>query len=565
MNTDAQAYVFKPHERPTLPGSPANPDHPASRRLGYLAIGALIGITGGLGNALITVNLNFTQGTLGLYTNESAWLTAAYFMTNVPANLLLVKYRQQFGLRPFIQFALLGYALSTLLHLFLHGFWTSVLVRGANGLCASALTTLTVLYFLQGMPPAKRLGGAMFGICIPQLAIPLARALSPRLLEWGDWHMLYWFELGLALLTLGAVWSLPLPPSEREKVFEPLDFLTCALFMPALWLLIAVLSEGRIEWWTERAWMGYGLAASIALIGVALIIEHLRVNPLINTRWLATHELVRLMLVAASVRILLSEQAFGSVGLLNVVGMINDQMITLNLIIMGASIAGMLTAVFTLRAADLATPINVAVALIAIGAFMDSFSNNLTRPSSFYISQAIIGFASMLFLAQVILIGFARMLLTGGKQFVSFVVLFSMSQSVGGLIGTAVLGTFQTVREKVHSHELVQSIVLSDPLVAARVQAGATQLSGAVVDPTLRAATGAGTLAQQVAREANILAFNDVFLLVGVFAILALLWGFYIRWSIWRRGEISPLVLLLKKMQEAMAAERASASKAERQ
>jgi len=36
-------------------------------------------------------------------------------MTNVPANLLLVKYRQQFGLRPFIQIALLGYALSTLL------------------------------------------------------------------------------------------------------------------------------------------------------------------------------------------------------------------------------------------------------------------------------------------------------------------------------------------------------------------------------------------------------------------------------------------------------------------
>jgi len=41
----------------------------------------VIGITGGLGNALITVNLNFAQGTLGLYSDESAWLTAAYFMT----------------------------------------------------------------------------------------------------------------------------------------------------------------------------------------------------------------------------------------------------------------------------------------------------------------------------------------------------------------------------------------------------------------------------------------------------------------------------------------------------
>jgi MFS family permease len=565
VNTDAQAYVFKPHERPILPGAPANPDHPASRRLAYFAIGALIGITSGLGTALITVNLNFAQGTLGLYADESAWLTAAYFMTNVPANLLLVKYRQQFGLQSFIRYALLGYAVTTLLHLFLHGFWTSVLVRAANGLAASALTTLTILYFLQGMPPAKRLGGVMIGICIPQLATPLARALSPRLLEWGDWHMLYWFELGLALLTLGAVWSLPLPPSEREKVFERLDFLTIALFAPGLWLLIAVLSEGRIEWWTERAWMGYALAAGVVLIAVAFIIEHKRTNPLIDPRWLGTRELVRLLLVAASVRILLSEQAFGSVGLLNVLGMINDQMITLNLIVVGASLAGLATAVLTFRPADVATPINLAVALIAIAAFMDAFSNNLTRPASFYLSQAIIGFASLLFLAQAIVIGFARMLLTGGKQFVSFVVLFSMSQSVGGLIGTALLGTFQVIREKVHSHELVQSIILSDPLVAARLQASAAQLNATLADPTLRTAAGAGTLAQQIAREANILAYNDVFLLVGVLAVLALLWGLCIRWSIWRHHEISPVILLQKKMQEAAAAAQAQASKVERQ
>jgi hypothetical protein len=311
--------------------------------------------------------------------------------------------------------------------------------------------------------------------------------------------------------------------------------------------------------------MGCALAASIALIGAALIIEHLRANPLLNTRWLATHELVRLMLVAASIRILLSEQAFGSVGLLNVVGMLNDQMITLNLIIIGASLAGLAVAILTFRPTDLATPINIAVVLIAVGAFMDAFSNNLTRPASFYLSQAIIGFASLLFLAQVVAIGFARMLLTGGRQFVSFVVIFSISQSVGGLIGTALLGTFQTFREKVHSHELVQSIVVSDPLVAARIQASAAQLSGTLGDPTLRGAAGAGTLAQQVAREANILAFNDVFLLVGVLAVLALLWGLYIRWSIWRRGEPSPVVLLQKKIQEAMAAAQASASKAERQ
>jgi hypothetical protein len=237
-------------------------------------------------------------------------------------------------------------------------------------------------------------------------------------------------------------------------------------------------------------------------------------------------------------------------------------MITLNLIIIGASIAGMLTAVFTLRPADISTPIDVAVLLIAIGAFMDAFSNNLTRPSSFYLSQAIIGFASLLFLAQAVVIGLARTLLTGGKQFISFVVLFAMSQSIGGLIGSALLGTFQTVREKVHSHELVQSIILSDPQVASRIAGGATQLNGALVDSALRTATGTQALAQVVAREANVLAYNDVFLLVGMLAVAALVWGFLIRWSIWRRGEISPILLLQRRAQRA-ATEHALAAKAE--
>lgn len=544
-------YVFKPHERPTLPGSPANPDHPTRRRIAYFAIACLIGITGGLGNALVAVNLNFAQGTLGLNTDESAWLTAAYYMTNVTANLLLVKYRQQFGLQPFIRYVLAAYAATTVMHLFIHGFWTSVAVRAMSGVAASGMTTLTILYFFQALPAAKRLAAVMIGICIPQLASPLARALSPHLLEWGDWHNLYWFELGLALATLAAVVALPLPPSEREKAFEPLDLLTFVLLASGLSLVIAVLSEGRIEWWTERAWMGWALAAGVALIAAAILVEHHRANPLINTRWLGTRQMVRLMLVAASIRILLSEQAFGSVGLLNTVGMINDQMVTLNLIIVIASIAGLATAVLTFRPDHLPPPIIIAVLLIVIGSFMDADATNLTRPSSFYLSQALIGFASLLFLAQTMVIGIARTLLAGGRNFVSFVVLFSLSQSVGGLIGVTSLGTFQAIRAKYHSHELVQNIVATDPLVAARLGAGARTVAGTISDPVLRSAEGVALLSQQVTREANILAYNDVFLLIGVLAILVVLWGFLITWSIRRRSEPSPVKMLLQRLQQA--------------
>jgi hypothetical protein len=184
---------------------------------------------------------------------------------------------------------------------------------------------------------------------------------------------------------------------------------------------------------------------------------------------------------------------------------------------------------------------------------MDGFSNNLTRPSAFYVSQAIIGFASLLFLAQTMVIGMARTLLAGGKNFVSFVVLFSLSQNLGGLIGTSLLGTFQVIREKFHSHELVQALVATDPLVAGRLHGTTGALAGTVGDPALRGALGAGTLAGQISREANILAYNDVFMLIGVLAGLTLLWGLAIHWSIRLRGETSPVIQLQQRMVAAAA------------
>lgn len=538
-------YVFKPHERPSLPGSPYNPEHPRGRRAGYFAIGCLLGITQGLGNALVIVNLNFAQGTLGLFSDEANWLTAAYFMVYVSVNLLLVKYRQQFGLQAFIRGTLVAYALVNLLHLFVESFWMAVAVRAISAVSAAGLTTLAINYLLQSMLPPKKLNGIMIGISIPQLAVPLARVLSPGLLNAGDWHMLYWFEFALALASLTAVMLLPLPRSDRVKVFEPLDFLTFALLAPGLALMVAVVAEGRIEWWFERAWMGWSLAAGIALITAGLIVEHRRASPLINTRWLGTREMMRVILVAAAIRILLSEQTFGSVGLLTIFGMLNDQMITLNLIILAASIAGIAVSVLTFRPDNPASAVRLATLLIAAGAFLDAGATNLTRPENFYFSQALIGFASLLFLGRAMVLGMAQVLLTGGQHFVSFVVLFNISQSVGGQVGTALLGTFQIVRERFHSNELVQTLELTNPVVAARIHAD-----------------GAARFAQTITREANILAYNDVFMLVGVLAALTLLWGYAIRWSVRRNKEISPIVALQQKVMQAQAAMAAQAAQA---
>lgn len=517
-------YVLQPHERPMMPGSPATPDHPTGRRIAYGLIGLLLGLTGGLGTALVSANITNLQGSLGLYTKEIAWLPTVYIMGNISMNLLLIKFRQQYGLRLFAQIFLVAYALAAVAHLFVDSFASTIMVRVISGMAGAALSTFGLFYFIQAMPAAHRLKGLVLGIAIPQLATPLARVFSTDLLEYGEWHGLYMFEAGLALLCLAAVGFLRLPPSERVRVFERLDFVTFALFAPGIAMLCAVLGQGRLEWWSEAPWIGYALVGSIILLTTALLIEHFRANPLINTRWLGSGDIARFAVVAILVRVVLSEQTYGSVGLLQVLGLGSDQLRGLFMVILLGSIAGVVASVLTLDPTKLSIPVMISLVLIAVGAFMDAGSTNLTRPQNMYFSQLLLAFAATFFMGPALLFGISRALARGPAYIVSFSVLFGITQNIGGLAGSAFLGTFQVFREKFHSNALVSDLTLADPLVVSRIQAGSGAYARTLTDPALRGAEGAALLSQQITREANVLAFNDVFLLIGVLSLATFAW-----------------------------------------
>lgn len=548
------AYQFKPHERPAVPGSPYNPDHPLPRMWAYGAIGILAAFTGGLGNALVTANISYFQGTIGLTAEEAAWIPAGYATTYICANLVLVKFRQQFGIQLFVKLVLLGYVAATLMHLTVHGFWSAMLVRAVSGLAAAGLTTLGVVMWFQAVRAQWRIHALMIAVSVPQLATPLARVIAPALLEWGDWRMAYIFELGLALLTLTAVLALPLPPSERSKVFERTDFVTIALIVPGVALLCSVLSLGRIEWWLSAPWLGWAMAGSVVLLAAAVTVEHMRARPLLMTRFISQPAILRIVAVAFCIRIIMAEQTYASIGLLSALGYGTEQFRTLYIIVTLASIAGLLVGVFATRPQSPARPLQVACLLVAVAAFLDSGATNLTGPPNVYLSQALVGFASLLFIGPAMAIGLSRTLLAGPQNFISWLVVFLASQNLGGLVGPALFGTFQIVREKYHSNNLVEAIRLSDPIEAGRLSGTAQQVGGVITDPTLRSAEGIALLGQRATREANVLAYNDVFLLIVVLALLLLFWGITIELRMRRRGEVSPIVRFAQAAMAQLAA-----------
>lgn len=518
---------WEEHEKPSMPGSPASLVHSVPVRIAYICVAVLIGLTGGLGNGLLTASLSSVGGQLGLTTAEATWLPAAYVMVNVTANLIVFKFRQQYGIRLFAELGLALYTVVTLLHLFVEGFEMALIVRGVSGFVSAATSTLAVLYMLQAFPKAKLGAGLVVGMTIAQFATPLAWLLSPSMLDLGDWRTLYQFEAGLALCSLAAVVVLKLPLGMRIQVLEKLDFLTFALVAPGVGLLVAVLVQGVNGWWQDTEWLAWALIGSIALLTAAAILEYQRKTPLLQMRWLVDMSTLRFIFGALMLRFLMSEQTYGAVGLLRTLGMGPDQLQPLYAVMLVGMICGMAVSALTFGEKTIVLQLLLSVVLVAVGGWLDHQSTSMSRPHDFYLSQFLLSFASALFMGPLLMIGVMQALKFGADHMITFMVMFAITQSVGGLMGPALLGTLQAERTQVYTQSIGARLDAGNPAVAQRLAQQQGGLAGRVTDLDARAAQGAAQLGQVVRREASVRAFNDVFALVAVLALIFLTWSLY--------------------------------------
>ncbi|MFP3408306.1 hypothetical protein SB757_27240, partial [Pseudomonas sp. SIMBA_065] len=87
------------------------------------------------------------------------------------------------------------------------------------------------------------------------------------------------------------------------------------------------------------------------------------------------------------------------------------------------------------------------------------------------------------------------------------------AKNLGGLIGSAILGTFQVWREKYHSSLLGDQLSLLDPNVTERLSQYNALFNSLVGDDVLRGAQSTSQLQVIATLQANVLAYNDTYLL----------------------------------------------------
>ncbi|UFM65712.1 MFS transporter [Paracoccus sp. MA] len=527
------------------PAAPAPPPFvpmswPAT--LGYIGASVTIGLTQGLAQGFVSTNIPQIAGDLGATTTQASWLMAAFMIPRASMPILLIKIRTQFGLRRFAEVAILVYLAVSLAAFAISDLRSAVMVQFFAGMASAPLSTLAFMYMLEPLPPAwkMRLGLPMV-LAMVAAGPMLARVISPALMGDHGWDGLHVMALGMAAVSLGLVYALPLASQPRVKVIAAMDLVSWLLIATGFGGLTVAFVMGSIYWWTDVAWLGWVLALAIVALTLAVVIELHRKAPLLDIRWLASPAMLHLTATLLIFRLVLSEQSSGAPRMFQVLGVTQDQLVPLFALISAATVLGGLALIPFMKPERVPLFHIIALALIAAGAFMDSHATIDTRPAQMMLSQAMIAFAGSFFLAPAMMRGLLSALARGPNYILSFVIVFLSTQSLGGAVGSGLFSTLINHRQALHLQVLREELTAADPLTAAEIAQRSMALAPQIADAAQRQAQAVAQIAQDAGAQAYVMAYNDAYFLtflVAAAALCALLLHLFRDWLVARRAPL---------------------------
>lgn len=510
-------------QAPAPAAPPAPPAMPLGRALAYILAGAMLAMSQGLGQGFVSANVQQFAGDLGISATDASWLMAAYLVPRSSLPLMLTKIRTQFGLRRFAEVGIICYVTVAFGSVWIEDLRSAVVMQFLAGVTSAPLSTLAFLYFLEPLSREWKMRlGLPMALCLLMMGPSLARVISPALIGDGGLMRIHLLVLGMALVSLVLVYRLRLTPVPHEKVIRPMDLLSFGLIAFGFGGITVGAIMGPIHWWTATPWIGGLMAASVAAVTAALLIETHRASPLLDIRWLMSPAMLHLTGTLLLFRLLLSEQSTGAPRMFQVLGVAPGQMTVLFGVICAASLLGALACIAWIKPGREPQFHFVALVLIAAGAWMDSHSTLDTRPEQMLVSQAMIGFAGMLFMPPAMMVGLMAALKKGPNYLLSFLIVFLSTQSIGGVIGGGIFNTLVNWRQAFHLQTLTEQIRATSAPIAAEIAQRMAALAPQLPDMAARRAQAVAQIAQDAAAQAYVMAYNDLYFLIFLASLAAL-------------------------------------------
>lgn len=456
------------------------------------------------------------QGEIGAVTTEGTWIGTSYLVAEIIATPLTAWLARMIGLRRFLMAASIAFMAFSALCGLASDLPTMIIGRVGQGLAGGTLVPVALTIIATRLPAERQ----SFGISIFGAAVLLGPLLGPMVGGWiaerYSWRFIFFINLPACVAMLAFIMAGIERTPARWVELRNADWAGIFGLSIGLGSLTVLLEEGHRELWFESNLIV--TLGGVAALGFAIFVygQLKAAKPILNLSILRNRNL--------SLSIIL-QVMFG--GLMFCTQYLVPQFLSAvagyNALQAGqiASLSGITSTVILLFFPWLTMKVGpkklviLGMPILASSAFWVSGLTTDSNGDIFIVSQLLFGLGSAggAFSLQQLAISAVRV-----EQADESSSLFMTARNLGGSIGLAIIATIQDQRFDFHHWQLHYALAANDPIVQ-DYMAGSSALLGDGADGMGQALA---LLDQQVSLQALVMAYNDIFLMLGC-AVLAVI------------------------------------------
>lgn len=480
----------------------------------WLAVfGAVLGAFMAVLDIQITnASIKEITGGLGATIDEASWISTAYLMAEIVIIPLSGFLTRLLSLRTYLTWTSLLFLLFSVGCALSWNLPSLIVFRALQGLTGGALIPLAFQVILS-LPPSKRnMGMALFSITAT-IAPSIGPTIGGYLTEQFNWSVVFYMNLVPGAFLMLAIWFGIQKEDADWSLLKGLDVWGIVTMAIGLSSMTVFLEEGE-----RKDWFASHTIIWLAVIGVLfstafLVIELRHKKPFINLRLLAQKNFGLGCLTNFIVGLALYSALYLLPLFLSVIPNYNS--ITIGETMMWAGLPQFAILPFVPKLLDRIDSrwcAFVGINIFALSCFMNSHLTAASGYDQLMWSQIVRAFGQPLIMIPLSTITTG---LVAREQIGSASGLFNMVRNLGGSVGIAALATVMSVREQFHSAKIGESISIYSHWTMSRIQAYTHLFISKGFDAGLAKTKALALLDHVVRRQANVMSFNDCFLIVA--------------------------------------------------
>jgi DHA2 family multidrug resistance protein len=471
--------------------------------------------------SIVNVALNQMGGSLGVTTDEVAWVSTAYLIAAVIVLPMTGWLSTVFGRRNYFVGSIALFTASSVMC----GLSTSlnelILFRVIQGIGGGALMATSQAILVEAFPPDQQtLGQSIFGIGI-MLGPAIGPTLGGIIVDQWTWPWIFFINLPTGLIALYLCWTY-VTDEAGDGSPAPMDLPGIVLIAVGLGCFQFVLERGEhYDWFGASIIEWTSAVAAVSLVGLVAWELHTK-YPILNLRLLKDRALAGGVVVAAAVGV----AVYGSIFALplftqTVLGYTaTDAGWALAPGGVGAAAALLVIGTVGNRLPDSRWVIAAGALICAVGLLGHAQFDSTTGMSDMRIPIFMRGFGTGCMLIPATTAALASL---KGEDLAQGSAMFNLSRQLFGAVGIAGASTFVIRRTEFHRARLVDYVTMYGLDTPRRIAslAGAAQAAGH--DSVAAHQLAIGVLDAGLQNQAATLAYDDIFLILAGVISTALL------------------------------------------